>query len=89
MEPIKFYIELNAQLNLVEFYCGHDNPGCHLLVNKVLHQEMASGPEPEEPPEFQRGPTINDFDRGPTYETLFQLYDDKTQSLVKIRVFWL
>ena len=34
-DPILFYLPMNAeQLNLVEYYGGRDDPGCHLLVNK-------------------------------------------------------
>ena len=54
--PIRFYVTMNSnKLNLIEYYCGADNPGCHIKVNKEEHRHLASGPEPETPPELQRG----------------------------------
>ena len=54
--PIRFYVTMNSgKLNLIEYYCGADVPGCHLKVNFQEHRHLASGPEPEDPPEYQRG----------------------------------
>ena len=56
LEPIRFLLPLDEnnkkKLERLEYYVGRDNPGCHLLVNNQPHQEMASQPEPDEPPEF-------------------------------------
>ena len=49
---------------------------------------MASQPEPEEPPEFQRGPVTSSFEHGPRYWTNFAVFDKKTQRMVKVRVSW-
>ena len=49
---------------------------------------MASQAEPEEPPEFQRGPVTSSFEHGPLYSTNFAVYDKKTQRMVNIRVSW-
>ena len=67
---------------------GRDDLGCHLLVNKKPHQQMASQPEPEEPPEFQRGPVKSSFGHGPIFMTNFAVFDKKTQRMVNVRVSW-
>ena len=56
LAPIRFYVKMNSgRLNLIEYYCGANIPGCHIKVNYQEHRHLASGPEPEIPPEFQRG----------------------------------
>ena len=67
---------------------GRDNPGCHLLVNNQLHQELASSPELENLPEYQRGPITNYFNSGPVYATNFDLCDTKTQIHINVCVKW-
>ena len=34
VDPIRFYMKMNSgKLNLIEYYCGADTPGCHIRVN--------------------------------------------------------
>ena len=57
--PIRFYVTMNSgKLNLIEYYCGADIPGCHIKVNDQKHRDLASGPGPETPPDYQRGQII-------------------------------
>ena len=68
----------SKKLEKLEYYVGRDNPGCHLLVNKQPHEMMACQAEPEEPPEFQRGPVTSSFEHGPLFSTNFAVFDKKT-----------
>ena len=46
---------------------------------------MANGPEPEEPPEFQRGQTTSSF-RSTIISTDYLLYDTKSKMFVPVHV---
>ena len=43
-EPILFYLDMKSQASNIEYYCGLDNPGCHLKVNGKPHVTLPNGP---------------------------------------------
>ena len=74
LSPIRFYVKMNSgKLNLIEYYCGANIPGCHIKVNKQEHRHLASGPEPETPPEYQRGEMQYNMS-GPKKTTSYVVY---------------
>ena len=75
------------QINFIEYYYGHFNAGCHLKVNHQRVEEMASGPEPKEPPAFLRGQITTNFEGHLKY-TDYLIFNQKLQVWVPIRVTW-
>ena len=86
-EPIRFYLDMKSQTTLVEYYCGLDNPGCHLKVNGKPHGTLPSGPEYGDPPEFQRGPIRSDFS-GPVKKTECIIYAGEDEVALRVLLTW-
>ena len=84
--PIRFYVTMNSgKLNLIEYYCGADIPGCHIKVNDQKHRDLASGPGPETPPDYQRGQIVQNLE-GPRKTASFVVYAGVEQEKLMVKI---
>ena len=84
-EPLLYYLQMNGVANELNYFVGHDNPGCFLKVNGQPFEELQASAADDEAPEFSRGDVDSDF-RGHLWQTIGHIYAGEDEEHVEVLV---